>query len=663
MPPAGARAVMAGVLGLATLACSSALAQPTAAPSSPSVPASNSLPAEPALRPDGVPTPAASMRAFAAVERWVRALEAPKELLKDQAEDGLVACAGASVQLRLEGKLIGRGSAYTLDANQQKDVVLRAARAAIAEARSRLPGDRDALFEQRARELARSIVISLELAGTPVPIDLDDWSQAAQRVNPGVDGVAARIGDRVEAMFPVAMLCTQTEPAAALQGLVSRLGSEPGLGLVPLADLKTKHGVVFYRVPANHVAQTKPGGSAQFLHRGGRVFPDTMGTTGLSIWGDQLAWSLLSRLAASNEHTALASIYNPVLGKYDLDPASPYEHALAVYAISLFRSVGIATHQSAVNWSGLGGQDGPLQRILEAMPEVDRVETPGVKDPEFAAFTTLLLDQVWLATPRVRPYEIGCFGGTMPDSRILDVRKAASLDLLNRSVESIETFPLRSQAVLAMVGPQVIGPFKPKPERELLTPEAEERWTRVLAGVYSRIGTDRLSVGMPWLAYASARGVPLGNRRQGPITACVALGGFRDLVWTHQFTPESLDASRRDLAGAINFMNNPASLPTWHAANTLAGLAILLPHDDATPPEQRARHLAKLLNGLRFLRQLTADDDAKWMYSEPIPGWGVRASPWDQRMPIEATAMTLIAVSETIRSLDELAKRDAAAKP
>ena len=44
---------------------------------------------------------------------------------------------------------------------------------------------------------------------------------------------------------------------------------------------------------------------------------------------------------------------------------------------------------------------------------------------------------------------------------------------------------------------------------------------------------------------------------------------------------------------------------------------------------------------------------------------GVRASLWDARQPIEATALTLLAVSDTIRALDRLsaAVPAASAKP
>jgi hypothetical protein len=68
------------------------------------------------------------------------------------------------------------------------------------------------------------------------------------------------------------------------------------------------------------------------------------------------------------------------------------------------------------------------------------------------------------------------------------------------------------------------------------------------------------------------------------------------------------------------------------------------------------KELSRLLSGLRFLRQLTLDDENLWGVTSPEEAeWGVRAALWDQRQPIDASSLTLLAVSETVASLGELA--------
>jgi hypothetical protein len=69
-----------------------------------------------------------------------------------------------------------------------------------------------------------------------------------------------------------------------------------------------------------------------------------------------------------------------------------------------------------------------------------------------------------------------------------------------------------------------------------------------------------------------------------------------------------------------------------------------------------------MLPGLRFLRQLAIDDASAFACPQPDRAmWGVRAAPWDWRQPIESSAMTLLAVSEAIESLEAIAARAAAA--
>jgi len=73
--------------------------------------------------------------------------------------------------------------------------------------------------------------------------------------------------------------------------------------------------------------------------------------------------------------------------------------------------------------------------------------------------------------------------------------------------------------------------------------------------------------------------------------------------------------------------------------------------------------IVRLMEALRYLRQLTASQSEAHMYKDPAKAiGGVRASLFDQRMPPEATAMTLLTVCETLRSLEAIKKREAEGK-
>ena len=76
--------------------------------------------------------------------------------------------------------------------------------------------------------------------------------------------------------------------------------------------------------------------------------------------------------------------------------------------------------------------------------------------------------------------------------------------------------------------------------------------------------------------------------------------------------------------------------------------------------------LIELSESLRFVAQLTADERLGHMYADPAGAiGGVRTSLWDQSMPLTASALGLLTLTDTLETLDSLATRpvDAAVNP
>ncbi|MEO0629633.1 MAG: hypothetical protein AAFY46_02760 [Planctomycetota bacterium] len=160
---------------------------------------------------------------------------------------------------------------------------------------------------------------------------------------------------------------------------------------------------------------------------------------------------------------------------------------------------------------------------------------------------------------------------------------------------------------------------------------------------------------MPWLGWAE---IELAG--EGDIPPAIALRQMRDIVTDFQLTTSDAGTENLDLVGGVVFTSGTAPLPTWHTARPIAFLATMLPDPRLTEPDEVAEQLVSVLNAVRFLRQLAASDVEGFMYREPAEAvGGVRAAAWDQRMPADATAMTLLAVLETLGSLDALAEREA----
>jgi hypothetical protein len=133
---------------------------------------------------------------------------------------------------------------------------------------------------------------------------------------------------------------------------------------------------------------------------------------------------------------------------------------------------------------------------------------------------------------------------------------------------------------------------------------------------------------------------------------------MRAELWKHQLPTGSELAE--DLSGGVLFTTGHQPIPTWQAARPLAFVATMLGDPATTQPEEVPAELVRLLKSLRFLRQLTAEAAEAHMYKDPPRAiGGVRASLFDQRMPPEATAMTLLAVCETIKSLQAIKQRQA----
>ncbi|VAX37600.1 hypothetical protein MNBD_PLANCTO03-1003, partial [hydrothermal vent metagenome] len=187
-------------------------------------------------------------------------------------------------------------------------------------------------------------------------------------------------------------------------------------------------------------------------------------------------------------------------------------------------------------------------------------------------------------------------------------------------------------------------------ERAVRTGQDRDIATRDLRALYAATRPGGLVGLMPWLGWAE-----LLLAGEAPVPAGAALRQVREQVWAHQLTLADTGLSDRDLAGGIVFTLGAASLPTWTTARPAALCATLLGDPRLTPPAEVSSEVVRLVRVMRFLRQLSARE-AECVFS-PRPQLvrgGVRAALWSPQQPPEASAMTLLAVCEFLRSIDRL---------
>ncbi len=615
-------AVLATALILA-LGSTPARAQNEAAPAS-----------QPALNFDpSPPAPAAALDMFDAVADWLRRWQTPMD------PTGQKPVHAAAVTLRYEGSIVGRGAAISPEPSGAPGILMLAAARAMNEARTRLPVPHDALMDDNLRAMAPMIAITVEIAGRPVPITFKEWPDAIKEVGPGLDGVAVRMGERMEAMFPETMIVTGTDAAGALASLVSKVSGDPTMGLKKPAELREKDGVAFYRLKTVQIAHTKQGGAPTLLQRCGRLEPfSTMTEAGLRRWADLLALHLVSACGQRGaDQSPLPESLNPVQGTSGPGSSPGFDGALVSFALSGYSKITAATEIAA------RAQEAAytvLHRVSNEYPD------GAVSDPPVAA--------LFIACGRGR---VAFPDGANEPLGLVKAMTASSPATLLRFAKDMEgeihTLPPAAEGAATFGYVQLDAAVAP----------AESKQT-IVARVLSRTPPGELVGQMPWLGWAAVLAFEGGpGHEAGAIPAAPALREMRVQLWQHQLTPENLSADARDLAGGIVFTTSRQPLPTWQSARPLAFIGAMLGDPRFTDDNEVDTELIHLLASLRFLRQLTADEAECHMYKDPAKAiGGVRNSLFDQRMPPEAAAMTLLAVCETLKSLDAIKARQAGGK-
>jgi hypothetical protein len=605
----GAGLMRAMILGLALINLSpSALGQPADGPGAPpAVPAPS-----PAPSPDRGVAPAEAIRAFNRAEAWVRALD-----VAGPAEGQAPAFTGAFVTLRLAGEIVGRGWALVDPAaDAPSDPLREAASRAIKEARARMPVQRGLMEEEQLRAQARELTLSLELAGPLVPIEPMSFAEADLTLAPGLDGIAVRIGEKLEAVFPASMLAAGQMPGQALATAQGRASGNVALALTENRDaqpaaVREKLGARMFRFRVTHLVQSAPTKTPTFTLRGGRLIAqEEINTQGLRASAAMLAEHLVRRVGQSPAGDASSlGVLNPVTGEVAPSQRGPFERSIVAFAL--------ARH----------GKTSVAQKILEGLA------LPGAEQPAWDAPTlAMYLGAVAELTPA---------GTSAPAELRAGVARAQSeLAKLVGERGALAGVPEPMWGLVAWGlarGDRLTGARVAEPS---------VRW------VFANTPEARLVAHMPFLAWADedVRGDSEG--------ASAAMTTVRDALEAFQLRPEDAGLDGPDLAGGIVFVRARMPLPTSQSARGLAMMAWALRQERLTPAGEAPRRLLRVLEGARFIRQLTADESVAWMYAsrERALG-GLRAAAWDQKIGVEATAMGLIALDETLRSLEALAAR------
>lgn len=594
---------------------------------------------EPAAEIGQPPSPDVSMKAYRAVDDWVRGWKV--------GDEGVSPCVAASVTLRMDGEVLGRGVAMG------ERCLAAATSQAMAEAEPKLGAPRDALYQDTLRDLAKRITMSVQLAGELIPVVIKDVADAEAAVAPGLEGVGARLGDRVMVMFPERMLTMGTEPGPALASLVAKLGDDAALAVVPLGILAKEQGAVYYRFKVSHLAQMKAGDSPRFLSRCGRVVGlGAMDVAELRRWADELAASLLARRGGGKSGSLQAGGLNPMRGQFD-EAAEPVVQLTCLSALQAYSARLDERKRSEV----LAVKKAVLTDLLTDGDLRDRV----LKDVAAAALVWANLAGDIFDEDESLPQDVD---ESFKEVCWSVVRSAFAAD---QGFSAKVSSTARGMVCWGMLIPAFADVPNTTTARAAITRAYSDVGAAGLAGLMPWLGQSDLVLSAIEFRLTRPEDERLDVRQyyyKAPLAAAVVLREMRSQLWQHQFQPEGLAPDQQDLSGGIVFTTVNHSMPTWQMARPLAFVATMLGDPRLTEEKEIPEELTRLLASLRFLRQLTVRESECFMYRNPDKAiGGVRSSLWDQRMPPEATAMTLMAVCETLRSLEEIEKRNADKQP
>ncbi len=576
------------------------------------------------------PTPAEAMRAYRQVDGWVRAFAVP------EVAEPVSKPAAACVILRANGAVLGRGVA--VDTTGQ--AVPRAVRAALSEARERLNLANDALADEHAREFAKNFAICLELSGALIPITPLTFAECDLELSQGLDGVAASVGGKTEALFPGWMLATASFASDGLVSCVAAASGDPNLAIKvnPKSQppqLAAEHGVTCYRFRATHLAQLAADQEPIFLHRGGRIVSQRDITRGTLI---QFAADLNARLAGIRED---GRTFQPLNSPYFSWKAQVAPSADPVLDDSL-RVLGMAVYARAGVPTPAGkAKPGVMHEAVGALFErelVVRKNSPLKDRPLHAAgyAAVAYAEAVAADVAAKEPRDFDALG--------IDVALQGAFDLESGWSPRVEG-PERAFIAYGLACWSAM-PNLSEPERAKFRALAES----AVRAVYRDTKPNLLVGQMPWLGWAEL----IVSKDKPEIPAAAVLREMRDVVWRHQLSVDDGGADGPDLVGGIVFTASANPLPAWQSSRAIAFLASAMGDRRLTDPDERMRETVRMLAGLRFLRQLAVDDAAAYAAMDPLTAtWGIRASLWDQRQTPEATALTLIAVCEFLKGLDE----------
>jgi hypothetical protein len=444
---------------LAALCCTNATsATPTATISAGAMQQANSD-SGPSGSEVALPSDEAAISAFVTARDWLDsdqlpALDAPASKVALDAN-----VEGIAVVLRIDGRVVGLGTAEVdpADRTSSRELLVRRA---VGKAVARALGDdtvravRSALDDKVTARLS----LEIELAGPSRPLLGRTIKDAAMRVVPGRDGLMLYRGQARFFAYPSHLLANDTalQPEFTLTALIR----EAGLPVKELNEYSTDQRVSLARFATVRLRQPDAASAPELLERGGRTIPLSDGTPARAR---ALATQLCARLAAQvvsddakdaaqtpSSTARLLGSYNPTADEYQPPFATDRDAALAAFALArAARSTHIpAPIQAHARVQAIRLLDG-LRTLDASLPKPGTIESKTL-EPETIAMALLAAGELLKTTPKhVEDAGASAQSNVADLARLSYFRDQLSSWKISKDTQPSRAFPRRAQVTVA----------------------------------------------------------------------------------------------------------------------------------------------------------------------------------------------------------------------
>ncbi len=540
-------------------------------------------------------------------------------------------CWSAVVILRLDGRVVGVGESH------DSAPIAGALSNAITDARQRTPNSAHASENERWQRTT----LELELGAKPEPLIGADYAQAAQEIEPALDGIAVRRGDQWALAHPCVLqsLNAAASPEQTLLSLVLQLG----LPARELAQLPTSEKVGLYRFRTTRIVQPAQTMTPTFVLRGARAHPALSASEACMVANEMadsiVEWFDRSMIRApedaasqpAGERSALTSL--GIRGDYvpseRVDAslcAPPTEQALSAYALARFARLNDAASPLTRRAQTLSVE------ILDSLGEVSEVESDPLSNRKSIA---------WIVLAAV---ELGVLGSDLcdaPKARALVVQATARL-----TTDGIQGDPLE-QALAAAALTALDHAGRPVLDRSTLAASVDTLWTDQSRG--QLVGV------LGWMLIADEHLGATDPTHAELARAARAALSRAQLGMDENEDPLTATTIPLDLVGGFALSGVGSKGATAQSARPGHALALMLADLRFTPVGEQFRARAVQVGLIRFLRQLRYDEVSSYLAPDTRRTMGaIRTAPWDSRVAVAGNAMALLCLKESAVGLARL---------